>query len=589
MVGGVASPGVSFQVVSAPRITSLSPALAPAGTVVTITGTNFGRTQASSTVNFSGNPVVPLTWSAISIVVGVPGGVKSGPVTVSVGGVQSPSLNFIVVPAGGPYAYSVVTADFDSNHLADLAIVNRCRSAVDCVSGSVGVFLNNGDGTFQTAGTYPTGGIQSVAAAAGDLDRDGIQDLAVVNNCATTACTNGSVSILLGNGDGSFQSTANFSSGGYQPSAIAVGDFNGDGNPDLAIANTCANTGCGSGSTVTILLAKGGGTFYPAVTYSSGGQGALSIAAGDFNGDGYLDLAVVNNCGNSGCPNGGSVGLLLGRGDGTFNPAVSYPSGGVGADSVAVGDFNGDGLPDLAVLNNCSRTGCFNGGALGVLTGNGDGTFQAPHVTSSGGFYPYSVVTGDFNADGYSDAAITNESMIAGNSNAGSAAVLLSNGDGTFRTALNYNTGGASPFSVAVLPFRRYGFLNLAFANSCASVTNCANGTLTLLPGNGDGTFGAISAYSASGASSQTVTPSEHLVTLSWNESSSGIAGYNIYRALVSGGPYTKMNALLDPTTNFADGTVAGGQTYYYVSTAVNGAGQESGFSNEIQTVIPSP
>jgi hypothetical protein len=591
-VGGVASAGVTFSVVSGPRITSLSPALAAVGSSITITGSNFGRTQGSSTMAFNGATAAPASWNSSSIVVPLPVGARTGPVTVTVAGIQSAGATLTVVPAGGPYAYSVLTGDFDNNRRPDLAIVNRCWTASDCTTGSVGVLLGNGTGTFTPVVNYPTGGTQSLMAAVGDFNGDGAQDLAVVNNCATSACLTGSVSMLLGYGDGTLQPPVNYLSGGYQSLGIAAGDFNGDGTLDLAVANNCADSACSKGGTVTVLIGKGDGTFKPAVSYASGGQGAFSVAVGDFNKDGLADLAVVNNCSSGGCSGGGTVSVLLGKGDGTFKSAVTYASGGQGAYSVAVADFNNDGKADLAVVNTCANSGCPNGGSLSVLLGNGDGTFRPAIVSASGGIYAYSMAVGDFNWDGYPDVAVTNEYSGGGDSNGGIVSVLLGKGDGTFQPPVSMSSQGMNPFSVVATNFNRNDNLNLAIANSCASATNCADGTLTLLAGFGDGTFGQLASYAASTADGQSGTglaPPQHQVSLSWNASGSGVIGYNVYRGTQSGGPYNKINPTLDANTAFADLAVSAGQTYYYVTTAVNGSGLESGYSNEVQAPVPTP
>jgi hypothetical protein len=165
----------------------------------------------------------------------------------------------------------------------------------------------------------------------GDFNRDGKLDLAVAKGGS-----NG-VSILLGNGDGTFQSAVNYNAG-INTSSVAVGDFNKDGKLDLVAANRSSNA-------VSILLGDGDGTFQPAVNYSV--NNPQSVAVGDFNGDGKFDLAVANSAGNA-------VSVLLGDGDGTFQPAVNY-SAGSNPLWVAVGDFNGDGKLDLAVANSASN------------------------------------------------------------------------------------------------------------------------------------------------------------------------------------------------------------------------------------------
>jgi len=216
----------------------------------------------------------------------------------------------------------------------------------------------------------------------GDFNGDGKPDLAIAN------FSDSNVSILLGNGNGSFQPAANYATD-FLPVSVAVGDFDSDGNPDLATSNLGPDPG-----NVSILLGNGSGTFQPAVSYGAGIFPA-SVAVGDFNGDGKADLAVANN--------DSSVSILLGNGDGTFQqPALNY---GAGANpvSVAVGDFNGDGKADLAVANEFSGFS----GDVSTLFGNGDGTFQ-PAVSDLADVFPVSVAVGDFNGDGKPDLAVAN-------------------------------------------------------------------------------------------------------------------------------------------------------------------------------------
>src|SRR5580698_11135321 len=168
-----------------------------------------------------------------------------------------------------------------------------------------------------------------------------------------------------------FAKAADYDGDGYRAVAVAIGDLNGDGHPDIVLVNTALFFGTAHGE-LSVLMGNGDGTFQDAALYDSGGFDATSVAVGDVNGDGHPDLIVANQCQtcdqNGECVGPSQVGVLLGNGDGTFQPAVSYGSIGTDASSVAVGDVNGDGAPDLVV----------QGSVTSVLLGNGDGTFQTP-------------------------------------------------------------------------------------------------------------------------------------------------------------------------------------------------------------------
>src|SRR5579864_6198422 len=213
----------------------------------------------------------------------------------------------------------------------------------------------------------------------------------------------------------SFLPAVLYDSGGTSPLSVVAADVNGDGKLDVIVANSVSGT-------VGVLLGNGDGTFLPVVLYSSGGLRAESIVAADLNGDGKLDLVVAScvpsgsNCGS------GLVGVLLGNGDGTFQPAVTYSTGPFSATAVAVADLNGDGKPDLIAINTVSTFG------LGVLLGNGDGTFQ-PVVTTNFNGTASSIATADVNGDGKMDVVMV-ACVISGTSCASRPSVLLGNGDG---------------------------------------------------------------------------------------------------------------------------------------------------------------
>lgn len=255
---------------------------------------------------------------------------------------------------------------------------------------------------------------------------------------------------------------------GTAPLAIASGDFNDDGKPDLAVANS-GNGSADSGG-ISILLGNGDGTFQPATNVNAG-KNPGSVVAADLNGDGRVDLVVTNG------DSSGQVGVLLGNGDGTFQPVVDYGAGN-GLKAIALGDFNGDLRPDVVVANAFDST-------VSILLGDGDGSFQT-HVDYKTGGVPGSIVVADFDGDGKVDLAVA---CSFGGSN---VAVLMGNGDGTFQASVPYDTGSAfGPVDVTVGDFNGDGKTDLIvdFLVSVGIDPPRVNRRLDLLAGNGDGTF----------------------------------------------------------------------------------------------------
>ena len=199
-------------------------------------------------------------------------------------------------------------------------------------------------------------GFASNQAVVVDLNGDGIPDIV---GTADTGTDTGKTFVLLGKGNRKFSKAMNFNSGGIFPGAIAVGDLNHDGIPDLVVANNGAEPGPPFGN-IAVLFGKGDGTFNKPVRYYAGIRPS-DLALGDFNGDGNLDVAVVPTNGKD------RILVLLGNGDGTFSSPKTYPAG-IAPHAIAVADFNGDGKLDLAVL----------AANVTILLGNGDGTFIHP-------------------------------------------------------------------------------------------------------------------------------------------------------------------------------------------------------------------
>jgi hypothetical protein len=348
--------------------------------------------------------------------------------------------------------------------------------------------------------SYNSGGWDAYSIAVEDLNGDGNPDLVLGNYaCVPGSCSGGAVSVLLGNGDGTFQLAVSYYSGGEAVGSAIVADVNGDGKFDLLVANLDAHPYTGYHGAVGVLLGNGDGTFQAAASYDSGGWGADSISATDVNGDGRTDLLVANAClVRENCTVGGvsgNVGVLLGNGDGTFHAAVTYGSGGNIAVSIAAGDMNADGKPDLLVANRCIAVGCPNGGVITVLQGNGDGTFRQAIPVNSG-VESYSMAVADVNHDGKLDLLVGGYSTVA---------VLLGNGDGTLKTVQRYTTGGEEAQSIAVGDVNADGMPDLLTASKCPwegaghKGKFCLHGVVSVLLGNGDGTFRAPKIYGSLG------------------------------------------------------------------------------------------
>jgi hypothetical protein len=351
-------------------------------------------------------------------------------------------------------ARAVVAGDVNKDGKLDLVVANYVEYVAS--TSSVSVFLGNGDGTFAAKKDYPAGdGAYSVAI--GDVDGDGDLDIVTANDLA------GTLSVLLGKGDGTFAAKKDYTVGNG-PRAPLIGDFNGDGKTDLAVFNR-------KDGTVSVLPGKGDGTFaakVDTVTLGDATSAWASAATGDLNADGKLDVVVATYL--------GSVSVLLGKGDGTFtasaeNPGVEYFS------TTALIDVDGDHKLDLVLTVTYA-------GAVSIQLGNGDGTFAAPQYYPASGFIAGAVL-GDLNGDGRLDMAMSNVNPSVYNGN--TVSVRLGTGAGSFATSLEYQAGGPVA-AQALRDLNGDGKLDIVTLDAIA-------GTVHVLLGTGAGAFGAAMAY----------------------------------------------------------------------------------------------
>lgn len=383
--------------------------------------------------------------------------------------------------SGGSLAWTVAVADVNGDGAPDILAMDY--SGYSNGDGSIAVLLNVGSGQFVRDAVYDSGGEATSGIAVGDLRSNGKIDV-VVTSQVCPAIGASCIGVLLSNGDGTFQPVTIYADDGQNLESgegifytVAIADVNKDGKPDIiAVNQTDSNYGDGR---VAVFLGNGDGTFQPVVTYSSGGFAALAATVADINGDGKLDVLVFNCAphGSSTCARG-TIGVLLGNGDGTFEPAKTYSSGGLGGGSaLLVTDVNGDGKPDIVVGNNCPGN-CTGIGTFAVLLNSGNGTFSPPVTYPTGTANVFSIAAGDLNGDGQLDLVVMGVA----------ASVWLGNGDGSFRGFRTYQGG----FQGLLADLNGDHKLDLVAVNN-------TSGTADVRMGNGDGTFGSRQSYTIGG------------------------------------------------------------------------------------------
>ncbi len=378
---------------------------------------------------------------------------------VDVGGVSASSFPTTNYATGNGPTF-VATASLRNSGVDDLIVTNFTDNTIS-------VLLGNGDGTFASQASYDVG-TGPAWIATGDFNKDGNIDIAVVNQNSNT------ISILLGNGDGTFQPQTTITTGNVPVSVVAanIHDADGLGNLDLVVANHGDNT-------ISIFQGNGDGTFQTPATVIAlpNGYAPSSIAEADLNSDGHIDLAVTDQGNNS-------VSIFLGKGDGTFQNRVDYPVGNSPV-WVSTADVNADGVLDLEVANNGAPTDTLTGDSVSILLGQtitNNGT-----VTATGGFGtqvayaagngPTSIAVADYNVDGLADLAVTAETD-------NSVAVLLGQGPGTFGPFFELPIG-TDPLSCVTADFNADGRSDLAAVNNGSNNVSVILNSASFTTGNG--------------------------------------------------------------------------------------------------------
>ncbi len=432
-------------------------------------------------------------------------------------------------PTGsGPW--SVAIGDLSGDGRADIVTANVS-------SGDVTVLAQNNDGSFAASTAGSTGaGSHPDSVAIGDLNGDGRPDIAVANSGLHTVT-------VLTQGSGGSYTASTAGNTGSTPSSVVIGDLNGDGRPDLATANRYANN-------VTVLTQNSGGTF-TAQTAGSTGDQPLSVAIGDLNGDGRPDLVTANNSSNH-------VTVLTQNNDGSFT-ASTAGSIGTGSASVAIGDLNGDGRLDIATANITDND-------VTVLTQTTDGSFTASAAGSTGSA-PVSVAIADLNGDGRPDIATAD-------SESKRVTVLTQNTDGSYARSTTEDTG-PSPFSVAVGDLNGDGRPDLVTAN------NGSNNVSVILAG-----------YDTEAPSTTDDVPSVWLnhavtVTLDPTDEAGGSGVDKTYYEIGANPTATTNSTVYNPASK---PTLTNGQkiSYFSVDKAGNPETVKTSAAAKVDTVAPS-
>jgi FG-GAP-like repeat/Abnormal spindle-like microcephaly-assoc'd, ASPM-SPD-2-Hydin len=491
--------------------------VAPGGPELTLAVNGTGFTSAS-VVNWNGVALQTsyVSDSQLKATVPVANSAKAGTASITTstsGGAASNAAFFQISKPSSPtfttYYMVAPPNPFQAGVLWPIAIDVNGDGKIDLVGGSgngMSVLLGNGDGSFQAPGLYPffgasSGGYLNSATVTGDFNGDGKPDFAFSSGASNV------LAVVLGNGDGTFGSPYSVTlQTTYVVNFLFAADVNGDGKLDLISGNNLA-PGTSDDATFSVCLGNGDGTFQSPANYQVGSYMA-SMAIGDINNDGKLDLITGVSAG------GGPILKFLGNGDGTFGSPISSQDIGLGQQWL-LADLNGDGNLDVLSLD-------YQLESIDVYLGTGTGSFTTGGSYSVGVSNPTSLAVGDINADGKLDVIVPSPSS----HNLG---VVLGNGDGTFGQPTIYSTGGTAGFGIVAADFNGDGLLDLFFGSDSTALTVPTLG-IVLLQGNFPELISAPSSLTFSQQPINTTSASQN-VTLT----NSGQAALAISKVTITG------------------------------------------------------
>jgi hypothetical protein len=439
----------------------------------------------------------------------------------------TPAANFkqaVFYATGGTVANAVAVADVNGDNKPDLIVANQCVDT-NCASGTIAVLLGVGDGTFQPPTVYPSGGAGAVAVVTADVNHDNKPDLVVANACVTNGdCTDGTLAVLLGSGNGTFQPAVTYSTG-TSVYGLALADVNQDTKFD-AVVGTTAGVGA--------LLGNNDGTFQPVLVSQPVGYGALAV--GDLDGDGIPDAVVLNSSGSLFHPReNGSIAVVFGNGNGTFTAPLVLDSLAFLPDALAIVDFNRNGIPDILVSNYVGRINA-NSGSVGLWYGAGNQTFGPGVETRVGGIHAYAVAAGDVNGDGIPDMVVSER---------GNVSVVLTNGE-------TRHHGVSLPKGIAIADLDGDGQPDIAVASTCSF--NCSGAGVAVLISTADPTKTTVT---TSGSPSQLNQPVTFTATITSD------------RGAIADG---KIITFFDGTKQIGTGTTSQGAATFTTSSLTAGS-----------------